>query len=310
MRVDGVAFESPAGLEDSTSYSYQARASYEELTIEFELPVGRATPAELVMADIHEGLAGYFAAEFSVVARGDQPFVGQLGKFLTYELDGSEPVVSKIIVANTARPDGPVGTAKGGECPKQAGDWIKLAWSGAPATLAAAGGSIDAVVDPIIASVVPIQGAGQRAPATVLPGHVRHQAGDWVLDVPAHLRGPRTFIYEDIDIELRVELTVLDDGAPEPTLEPGVAVAGGEELSRTEHALADGARVDLDVRSDSDPNGESTLILAKRKVELTGARAVTQRWVAISATSPARDGARLRSIIDDLLASVHAEEPV
>jgi hypothetical protein len=303
MRVDGVAFESPAGLEDSTSYSYQAPSSHEELTLEFELPVGRATPAEIVMTDVHEGLAGYFAAEFVLVARGDQPFVGQPGKFLTYRLDGSEQVVSKIIVANTARPDGPVGTAKGGECPKQAGDWIKLAWSASPAALASAGGSVDAIVDPIIASVVPVE----RAPATVLPGHVRHQAGDWVLDVPAHLLGPRTFIYEDIDIELRVELSVLQAGAPEPTLEPGVAVAGGEELSRTEHTLADGARVDLDVRSDSDPNGESTLILAKRKVELVGGGVGTQRWVVISATSPARDGARLRSIIDVLLASVHAE---
>jgi hypothetical protein len=288
MRVDGVAFESPAGLEDSTSYSYQAPSSHEELTLEFELPVGRATPAEIVIADVHEGLAGYFAAEFVLVARGDQPFVGQPGKFLTYRLDGSEQVVSKIIVANTARPDGSVG------------DWIKLAWS---AALASAGGSVDAIVDPIIASVAPVE----RAPATVLPGHVRHQAGDWVLDVPAHLLGPRTFIYEDIDIELRVELSVLQAGAHEPTLEPGVAVAGGEELSRTEHTLADGARVDLDVRSDSDPNGESTLILAKRKVELVGGGVGTQRWVVISATSPARDGARLRSIIDDLLASVHAD---
>jgi hypothetical protein len=285
MRVDGVAFESPTGLEDSTSYSYQAPSSHEELTLEFELPVGRGTPAELVMTDVHEGLAGYFAAEFVLVDRGDQPFVGQPGKFLTNRLDGSEQVVSKIIVANTARPDG---------------DWIKLAWSAASAS---AGGSVDAIVDPIIASVVPVE----RAPATVLPGHVRHQAGDWVLDVPAHLLGPRTFIYEDIDIELRVELSVLQAGAPEPTLEPGVAVAGGEELSRTEHTLADGARVDLDVRSDSDPNGESTLILAKRKVELAGGGAGTQRWVVISATSPARDGARLRSIIDDLLASVRAE---
>jgi hypothetical protein len=292
MRVDGVAFESPAGLEDSTSYSYQAPSSHEELTLEFELPVGRATPAEIVITDVHEGLAGYFAAEFVLVARGDQPFVGQPGKFLTYRLDGSEQVVSKIIVANTARPDGPVGTAKG--------DWIKLAWS---AAMAGAGGSVDAIVDPIIASVVPVE----RASATVLPGHVRHQAGDWVLDVPAHLLGPRTFIYEDIDIELRVELSVLQADAPEPTLEPGVAVAGGEELSRTEHTLTDGARVDLDVRSDSDPNGESTLILAKRKVELVGGGAGTQRWVVISATSPARDGARLRSIIDDLLASVHAD---
>jgi hypothetical protein len=290
MRVDGVAFESPAGLEDSTSYSYQARSTYEELTIEFELPVGRATPAEAVIADVREGLAGYFAAEYSTVAQGDQPFVGQPGKFLNYRLDGSEQVVSKIIVANTARPDG------------AHGDWIKLVWSAWPASLA--GRSVDAVVDPIIASVVPVD----RAPASVLPGHVRQQAGNWVVDVPAQLVGPRNFIYEDVDAELRVELSVLKDGAPEPTLEPGVAVAGGQEISRTEHVLADGARVDLDVRSDSDPNGESTLILAKRHVELSGTRKGTRRWVVISATSPARDGGRLRGIVDDLLASVQAEQ--
>lgn len=294
MRVDGVAFESPAGLEDSTSYSYQARAAYEELSVEFELPVGRATPAEAVIADIREGLAGYFGAEFSVVAQGDQVFVGQPGKFLQYRLDGDEQVVSKIVVANTAGANA------------QRGDWIKLAWSAWQAALASRG-SVDAVVDPIVSSVVRIE----TAATPVLPGHVRHEAGDWQLDVPAHLVGPRTFIYEDIEAELRVELSVLDAGAPEPMLEPGVAVADAEQISRTEATLADGARIDLEVRSDSDPNGESTLILAKRNIALVGARTGEHRFVVVSATGPARDGARLRGIVDDLLASVHGEqEPV
>jgi hypothetical protein len=295
MRVDGVAFESPAGLEDSTSYSYQASATYEELSVEFELPVGRATPAEQVITEVREGLAGYFAAGFSIVAQGDQVFVGQPGKFLQYRLDGDEQVVSKIVVANTARADG------------QRGDWIKLAWSAWPAALASAGGSVDAVVDPIASSFAPVT----SAPTPVLPGHVRQQAGDWQLDVPAHLVGPRTFIYEDIEAELRVELSVLDAGAQEPTLEPGVAVAGAEQISRSDQTLADGARIDLQVRSDSDPNGESTLILAKRNIELVGARTGEHRFVVVSATGPARDGARLRVIVDDLLASVHGEqEPV
>jgi hypothetical protein len=295
MRVDGVAFESPAGLEDSTNYSYQARATYEELNVEFELPVGRATPAQEVIVEVRDGLAGYFGAEFTVVAQGDQVFVGQLGKFLQYRLDGDEQVVSKIVVANTVRADG------------QRGDWIKLVWSAWPGALAAAG-SVDAIVDPIAASVIPVG----RVPAPpVLPGHVRHQAGDWQLDVPAHLDGPRTFIYEDIEAELRVELSVLEAGAQEPTLDPGVAVADAEQISRSEQTLADGARIDLEVRSDSDPNGESTLILAKRDIELVGARAGERRFVVISATGPAREGARLRGIVDDLLASVRGEqEPV
>lgn len=290
MRVDGVAFESPAGLEDSTSYSYQAPSTYEELTVELELPVGRATPAEAVIADVRESLAGYFGAELSIVAQGDQAFFGQPGKFLQYRLDGDEQVESKIVVANTARAD------------HQRGDWIKLAWSAWPGALASAG-SVDAVVDPIVASFAPI---GTAAP--VLPGHVRQQAGDWQLDVPAHLIGPRTFIYEDIDAELRVELSVLDAGASEPALEPGVAVADAEQVSRSEQTLADGERIDLQVRSDSDPNGESVLILAKRNIELVGARAGERRFVVISATGPARDGARLRGVVDDLLASVHGEE--
>jgi hypothetical protein len=82
MRVDGVAFDRPAGLEDSTSYSYHAPSSYEELNLEFELPIGRATPADEVIAEVREGLAGYFGAELSIVAQGDQVFVGQPGKFL------------------------------------------------------------------------------------------------------------------------------------------------------------------------------------------------------------------------------------
>lgn len=295
MRVDGVAFESPAGLEDSTSYSYQARATSEELNVEFELPVGRATPAHEVIADVREGLAGYFGAEFSIVGEGDQPLVGQPGKFLHYRLDGSEPVVSKIVVANTVRADG------------ARGDWIKLVWSEASGAVASA--SVDAVVDPIAASLVRVGAPIGSPPTPVLPGHVRQQAGDWQLDVPVHLVGPRTFIYEDIDAELRVELSVLDAGAQDPSLDPGVAIAGAEQISRRDQTLADGERIDLEVRSDSDPNGESTLILAKRNIELVGARTGERRFVVISATGPARDGARLRSIVDDLLASVHGEEP-
>jgi hypothetical protein len=302
MRVDGVAFESPTGFEDSSSYSYQARAGYEELSIEFELPIGRATPAQEVIIDVREGLAGYFGAEFVVVAQGDQVFIGQPGKFLQYRLDGSEQVVSKIIVANTVRANGQQA---------QRGDWIKLVWSAWPGALAA-GGSVDAIVDPIAASLIPVGVPVGRVPAPpVLPGHVRHQAGDWQLDVPAHLLGPRTFIYEDIEAELRVELSVLEAGAPEPTLEPGVAVADAEQINRTDQTLADGERIDWEVRSDSDPNGESTLILAKRNIELVGARAGERRFVVVSATGPARDGPRLRGIVDDLLASVRGEqEPV
>jgi hypothetical protein len=292
MRVDGVAFDRPAGLEDSTSYSYHAPSSYEELNLEFELPIGRATPADEVIAEVREGLAGYFGAELSIVAQGDQVFVGQPGKFLQYRLDGDEQVVSKIIVANTVDADG------------QRGDWIKLVWSAWPGALASAG-SVDALVDPIAASVAPVD---QVPSKPVLPGHVRQQAGEWQLDVPAHLDGPRTFIYEDIEAELRVELSVLDAGAPEPTLEPGVAVADAEQVSRSDQALADGERIDLQVRSDLDPNGESMLILARRRIELVGGRTGEHRFVVISATAPARDGARLRSVVDDLLASVHAEE--
>lgn len=291
MRVDGVAFESPAGLEDSTSYSYQARATSEELNVEFELPVGRATPAEQVIADVREGLTGYFGAQLAIVSEGDQPFVGQPGKYLQYRLDGSDPVVSKIVVANTARPDG------------SRGDWIKLVWSEASGAVASA--SVAAVVDPIAASMVRIG----SPPTPVLPGHVRQRAGEWQLDVPTHLVGPRTFIYEDIDAELRVELSVLDASAQDPALDPGVAIADAEQISRRDQKLDDGERIDLEVRSDSDPNGESTLILAKRNIELVGSRAGERRFVVISATGPARDGARLRGIVDDLLTSVHGEEP-
>ena len=295
MRVDGVAFESPAGLEDSTNYSYQARDTYEELSVEFELPIGRATAADEVLTEVSEGLEGYFASEYSTVARGDQVFVGQPGKFLQYRLDGGEQVVSKIVVANTAA-DGRAGG--------QRGDWIKLAWSAWPTAKVSAGAGVDAVVDPIVASFVP---AGQ-ARAPVLPGHVRQQAGDWVLDVPAHLVGPRTFIYEDTEAELRIELSVLDAGAGDPDLDPSLAIAGGEELTRSEHKLADGERLDVRVRSDADPNGDSTLILAKRKIDLVGAQAGEHRWVVLSANGPGSEAARLTRIVDALLLSVRAEE--
>jgi hypothetical protein len=130
-----------------------------------------------------------------------------------------------------------------------------------------------------------------------------------VLDVPADLRGPRTFIWEAA--ELRIELTVLDDGDPEPVLEPGAAVAGGEVVARAEVALAGGERFDMRVRSDADPNGESTLILAKRRVELTQHPSTPlHRWVVLSSSAPSTEGPRLTEVIDALLASIRAEGDV
>ncbi len=260
MRVDGVAFDAPAGLEDSSTYGYRSRGAYEELTVEFELPVGAATPADEVIAEIREGLEGYFDAEFSIVAQGDQTFLGQPGKFLHYRLDGAEQVVSKIVVANAVRADG------------TRGDWIKLVWSGEPA---AASAGIDAIVDPIVASFIPASG-GARQP--VLPGHVRQQAGDWVLDVPAHLAGPRTFVYEDTVAELRIEVKVLPPGASEPDLDP-----------------------------DSD-DGQTARSFAKRRVDLVGRQAGEHRWVVLSASGPSREATRLTAIVGALLASVRAEE--
>lgn len=261
MRVDGVAFDAPAGLEDSSTYCYRSGGTHEELTVEFELPVGAATPADDVIAEIREGLEGYFDAECSIVAHGDQTFIGQPGKFLHYRLDGAEQVVSKIVVANAVRTDG------------SRGDWIKLVWSGEPSAAAA---GVDAIVDPIAASFTP----ASQAPQPVLAGHVRQQAGDWVLDVPAHLVGPRTFIYEDTAAELRVELKVLLPGASEPDLDP-----------------------------DSD-DGEMARSFAKRRVDLVGKQAGEHRWVVLSASGPSREAVRLSAIVGALLASVRAEEMI
>lgn len=288
MRVDGIAFESPAGLEDGTHYNFSSSAPHasEQLSVELELPTGGATPAAEVIAEIRQSLREFHAAAFTVVADGRTTLAGEPAQFFTYRLDGNEQVVGKIVVANL-----------------DAGDWVKLAWEGDRDP-----GSLDAYLAPIIASFAP----GTGAPTAVLSGHQRHSAGPWVLDVPAHLHGPRNFIWEDIEAELRIELTVLEDGDPEPALEPGAAVAGGEEVARLERAIEGGARFDIRVRSDADPNGESTLILAKRKVELTQLTSAPRlrRWVVLSASAPSTAGARLTSVIDALLGSILAEGDV
>lgn len=287
MRVDGVVFESPAGLEDSTSYGYLASSPDEELTVELELPAGRATPAEQVVDDVRDGLAGYFGAAFQLLAEGDTTLAGAPAKFFDYAITGDESVTGRIIVAN-------IGAG---------GDWVKLAWSSEVAP-----GSLDAHLAPVLASFGPEDGARDPAPA----GYVRQQAGPWSLDVPARLQGPRTFVFEDIEAELRVELSVLEAGAPEPELDAAAVSAGAEQLRADETELDDGARIDLELRypelrSGVDANGESTHILAKRRIELTGARTGQARWVTVTATSPRRDGARLTAITDALLASIHAE---
>lgn len=288
MRVDGVVFESPAGLEDSTSYGYLASAPDEELTVELELPAGRATPAEQVVVDVRDGLAGYFGAAFQLLAAGDTTLAGAPAKFFDYAISGDESVTGRIIVAN-------IGAG---------GDWVKLAWSSEVAP-----GSLDAHLAPVLASFGPAADTA-RDPAPA--GYVRQQAGPWSLDVPARLQGPRTFVFEDIEAELRVELSVLEAGASEPELDAAAVSVGAEQLRADETELDDGARIDLELRypelrSGVDANGESTTILAKRRIELAGARTGQARWITVTATSPRRDGARLTAIIDALLASIHAE---
>ena len=285
MRVDGIAFTSPAGLEDSTNYSYQAAARDEELSVEFELPVGAATPASEAMAQLRGGLADFFADAFCVVAQGEAALAGATGTCLQYRLAGSPSVAAKVLIANVPGPGG---------------DWIKLRWAGV-----CDDAEISRVFDPIAASFV-AQGAGD-ARAEVPAGRRREVAGAYVFDVPAHLHGPRTFIFEDPEAELRVELSVMHGDEDEPELSAGVASAGAREVGREEQTLADGERVDLRVESDDDPNGESTLILAKRVIALAGERDGERRWVVLSASAPSRVGARLTTIVDALLASVRAE---
>ncbi|PRP99329.1 hypothetical protein [Enhygromyxa salina] len=294
MRVDGIAFDSPLGLEDGTHHTFSSSSSSagtpERLSVEFELPAGGATPAAEVIAEIRDSLSEFFGSSFTLVAEGQTTLAGEPAEFFTYRLDGQEHIDGKIVIANLSAGPNP-------------GDWVKLAWEGDRDP-----SSLDAYLDPIFASFT----TQADATPTVLPGHQRHSAGPWVLDVPAQLRGPRTFIWEDIEAELRIELTVLEDGEPEPVLEPGAAVAGGEEVARLERTIDGGARFDFRVRSDNDPNGESTLILAKRKVELTQLPSAPRlyRWVVLSASAPSTEGARLTAIIDTLLASIRAEGEV
>ena len=284
MRVDGIAFTSPAGLEDSTSYSYRAEAGDEELYVEFELPVGGATPAAEVMAEMREGLAEFFGAQYSVVDEGEASLAGARGPCVQYRLSGDLPAAGKILVANV---------------PEAGCDWIKLRWTGVRDDA-----EVPAIFDPIAASFR----AEADASGPVPPGYRREVAGAYVLDVPARLHGPRTFIYEDPVAELRVEVSVLRGGDPEPGLSAGVAGAGAREVSREEQALDDGERVDLRVESEDDPNGESALILAKRELALAGARAGERRWVVLSASAPASEAARLTALVDALLASVRPDD--
>jgi hypothetical protein len=288
MRLDGVSFEVPPGLEDSTSYVYRSESPFEELAVELELPPGGNTPAAEVIDDIRESLAGFYQGDFVVEAEAPAMLAGQPAHSLRYRLGGGDELThGKIIVGNPA---------------EAGGDWVKLNWLSETDHA-----GVDARVDAIAASFTAVDGA-RAAPAS--SGHLRVQAGPWLLEVPASLEGPRTFIFEDPMAELRVELLVLRAGAAEPRLESAEAArAARGSVEQREAAALDagqGERVDLRISSAADPHGESTVILAKRRVDLEGERAGEHRWITLSAAAPSAEGPRLTTLIDDLLASLQA----
>ncbi|PRQ02211.1 hypothetical protein ENSA5_25460 [Enhygromyxa salina] len=296
LRVDDISFEVPRGLEDRSTYSFHGRDPQEELDLRLEFPAGGGTPSDEVIAKLHEQLDGFPVSAFSIDEPSDRELAGKAGKYLRYsfEQDG-ETVHGITVVANLgseANPD----------------DWVKLSF-----TLGLPRADADARVEAVLASLAP---AEQPAPAAPAAGWVRRRAGAWAFDVPARLSYPRTHTWRDLDARLSISITIHDLDAEQPTLDEPLVDAADKGLvvvDREDVSLSDGELMRAHLRDDE--LGEESLVCRSvQGFELGGSSrdpasdSARTCYVQIDAGGPWSAAARVRGLVDELLASVRKED--
>jgi hypothetical protein len=280
-RVDEIGFSSPSGLADTTSYVFRATGPREQLDVEFERPPGTATPAEARLAEIRQQMADVLGDEFSVLAEGELTLVGKPAKFLHYQfIDRGSPKQGFIVVANL-----------GSEAAD--GDWVQLSWQ-----LDVPAGSVRGVVDPVLASFQP-------GSATIAPN--RRQAGPWTFELPSRYAGPRTFVWQDDEIEQRLAITVHPFDIDKPELDDRVATIeqGGKTIEHREDVpIIFGKLVRLRLGDDLGEKWFASRVLQAYQI----GNPVRERWVEVAADARLVDEAQVRKRLDELLASIAVEE--
>jgi hypothetical protein len=292
LRVDDISFESPQGLEDCTSYNFRAANPKEELAVRLEFPAGGGTPSDAVIAKVHAQLDNLPVPGFAVEQPVDRQVAGVPGKSLHYDFDEKgEPMHGVVVVANL-----------GSET--HANDWINFRWMlGTPRA------RVDARIDTTLASLARVD---QPAPAPTPAGWVRRHAGVWAFDVPASLSYPRTYSWQDLATRLAVSITVTKLDADPPVIdEPLLDASNRGEIvvDRKDLPLKDGALMRVHLRDD-ELGADHFVCRAVQRFEFAGPAGAPARacHVKIDATGPFAEEARLRALVDELLASVRKEQ--
>ncbi|EDM74403.1 hypothetical protein PPSIR1_17105 [Plesiocystis pacifica SIR-1] len=292
FRVDEIAFDSPAGLEDGTSYCFRADGPRTELTVEFELPGGGATPAAELLDDMCGQMKTHFQGDFGVDDQGELELMGQAVPYRHFHImDGGQPKQGFTVAAN-------IGNGV------HEGDYVKIGW-----LLDVDAGAVRGIVDPVLASWAR---ADRPAPGPTPAGSTRRQAAIWAFDLPAQFSGPRSFTWEDVDAELRVGVTVHPlerfeqaGGPREPDLEAHVAellARGRAQVEREDVPIIHGAMLRLVTKDDYDDHWWSCR--ARQAYEV--GNPVRMRHVEVAADGPLDAQEQLRRVVDELLASISA----
>ncbi|MFO7564002.1 MAG: hypothetical protein R6X02_15255 [Enhygromyxa sp.] len=288
LRVDEIAFSGPSKMEDATNYTFAGADPREEFSVEFELPVGAATPAAEALADTRGQMADYLQSDFGVDEEGELPsLAGKPAPYMRYHfVDRGETKQGFMAVANL-----------GSEAAD--GDWVKLNW-----LLDLPADQVRARVDPVIASFAK---AGDPAPGPTPSGWVRRQAGPWEFDLPSGHSYPRSYAWLDPDAELRLQITVHPYDVDKPDLEARVAAVqdrGRALLDREDVPIIHGQLVRLRLRDGLDEEWFACRVVQSYEI----GNPVRIRHVEVAADGPLAQEQRLRRMVDALLASVRVEE--
>jgi hypothetical protein len=292
LRVDQISFESPVGLEDSTTYNFQATDPRELFEVRFEFPAGGGTPGDGVITKLHAQLDNFPVPGFAIEQPSDREVAGVPGKSLRFTFDErGKPMHGVIVVANLGN-----GT--------HSKDWVKLSWRlGLPLA------EVGARVDTVLASLAP---ADQPAPAPPAAGWVRRQAGAWAFDIPASLSYPRVRRWQDFDARLSISITITELDAEQPVIdEPLVAASDRGEIvvEREDLPIPEGTLMRVHLRDD-ELGTEQLVCRSVQRHEFSGPAGSPPRacYVQVDAAGPWAAEARLRALVDDLLASVLEEQ--
>lgn len=292
LRVDDISFESPVGLEDCTTYNFRGADPLEELAVRLEFPAGGGTPSDAVITKVHAQLDNFPVSGFAIEQPVDRQVAGVPGKSLHYEFDEKgERMHGVVVVANL-----------GSET--HANDWINFRWMlGTPRA------QLDARIDTALASLARVD---QGAPAPTPAGWVRRHAGVWAFDVPASLSYPRIYSWQDLDARLTITITITKLDADPPVIDEPLLDAsdrGQIVVDREDLPINDGALMRVHLRDD-ELDADHFVCRSVQRFEFAGLAGTPARacHVKVDATGPFAEQARLRALVDELLASVRKEQ--